>query len=96
MVDGTEVATERDTGGGGGGGGGTGGGTGVREDIFLCISSGLRTVGGGPELLFVLMLTMLVRPGMYCWIYLSLHGLHTAPPMGRTIESLLRMVLDMA
>ena len=68
----------------------------MREDIFLCISSGVRPPVVGGALLFVLMLTILVRPGMYCLMYFSLHGLHTAPPIGSTIESLLRIVLDMA
>ena len=39
---------------------------------------------------------MLLRPGMCCWMYLCLHGWHTAPPIGNTIPSLRRMSLDMA
>ena len=98
MVGGTEGGSEGGCEGGceGASEGASEGGTGVSEEIFLCISSGVRPPEVGGELLLVLMLTMLVRPGMYCWIYFSLHGLHTAPPIGRTIESLFRIVLDMA
>ena len=39
---------------------------------------------------------MLLRPGMCCWMYLCLHGWHTAPPIGSTIPSLRRMSLDIA
>lgn len=60
--------------------GGVDGGTGVKEG---CVD--------GFEIAW-----MLLRPGMCCWMYLCLHGWHTAPPIGRTIPSLRRMSLDIA
>ena len=57
------------------------------------VDGGREEVGGvdGFEIAW-----MLLRPGMCCWMYLCLHGWHTAPPIGSTIPSLRRMSLDMA